>query len=173
MPPIADAVRITGLECLAEQCGIRLADLLEYHGVGVGLGEKFRHLVHVVVVVPKIEGDEAQEARTARRGVDGSARQRGDDQRDIDAGENDCGQHETPMAHRNRQAEKGNGAGGYERQAVIDQVERWQPARQRAKQSQARAPDNVCDDQSLQPSSHTQIPGFSRADGREGGRAPI
>ena len=57
-----------------------LDGLLEDYGVGVGLGEKFCHVVHAVVVVPEIEGDHAEEARTARRGVSGSARQCGHDE---------------------------------------------------------------------------------------------
>ena len=104
--------------------------------------------------MPEIERDDAQEARTTRRGVGGSARQRGDDQHDIDRGENGGGQHEAPIARGQRETEKGDGAHGHEQQAVIDHVERGPPAREHAEQGQARAQQKARDDHSLQPSSH-------------------
>jgi hypothetical protein len=49
-------------------------DFLKHHHVGIGLREKLRHVGHVVVAVPQIEGDDAQETWTVGRRIGGTAR---------------------------------------------------------------------------------------------------
>jgi hypothetical protein len=90
-PGIADSEGIERLERLAESGAMFARDFLKHRDVRVGGGEKSCHLVHVVVVVPQIEGDDAQETRTVRRGIRGTTRQTDADEQDIDGGKKAAG----------------------------------------------------------------------------------
>ncbi len=139
------------------------AHFLEHHGVGVGVGEKFRHLVHAVVVEPEIERDDAQEARDCRarrrRRRPASAAMTS---LTLTAARTAAASTRRPIARGQRETEKGDGARGHEQQAVIDEIERGPPAREHAEQGQAGAQREARDDHSLQPSFHGQTLGFSR-----------
>jgi hypothetical protein len=143
-PGIAETERVARLKRLVEQGAIFARDFLEYHGIGVGLGEECGDVVHPLVAVPQIERDDAHKALTAGRGLRGRSLPGANDEHDIDRRDERRWQDEPPIARDRGKTQDKDSACRHERETVIDDVERRPPTGRQPKPGQSRAQNDAC-----------------------------